>query len=86
VIASPVFIVFFWVRVSYLLHWTAPLLILGYYFLTYIVQKFVMSPIVHHVYLQEKLEGITTQLYAYVCVYIYIFVCMYVEMLIRLSM
>lgn len=42
------------------MHWAAPFLIVGYFLLSYIVQKFLMSPVVHYVYKQERLEGLGT--------------------------
>lgn len=56
-VASPVFIIFFWIKVSYSVHWSAPLIILAYYLATFFIQRFVMSPVARHTFMQEKLEG-----------------------------
>lgn len=57
VLASPIFIIYYWYKVSVTVHYWGPFIILGYYLITYLVQRTVMNPIVHHIYLQEELEG-----------------------------
>eukprot|EP01127_Copromyxa_protea_P019038 TRINITY_DN6097_c0_g1_i1.p1 TRINITY_DN6097_c0_g1~~TRINITY_DN6097_c0_g1_i1.p1 ORF type:complete len:416 (-),score=56.62 TRINITY_DN6097_c0_g1_i1:589-1836(-) len=56
-VASPVFIVFFWIKVSWSVHWSAPIIMLAYYCISFLFQKFIMSPVVRHTFEQEKLEG-----------------------------
>lgn len=55
--SSPIFICYFWWKVTKTLVWWSPVALMGYYLITYLIQRLVMSPIVNHVYKQEKLEG-----------------------------
>eukprot|EP01125_Pyxidicula_operculata_P017186 TRINITY_DN6003_c0_g1_i1.p1 TRINITY_DN6003_c0_g1~~TRINITY_DN6003_c0_g1_i1.p1 ORF type:complete len:662 (+),score=86.56 TRINITY_DN6003_c0_g1_i1:45-2030(+) len=57
IIASPVFIIYFWIKVHQEMNWYTPVVIAGFYLLSYIIQRFIMSPISHRTYIQEKLEG-----------------------------
>lgn len=63
IIACPMFIGFFWYKVSVTLDWLHPFVLFGYYLVGYFLQRFVMSPISRHTYNQEKLEGTKKNLY-----------------------
>eukprot|EP01114_Cavostelium_apophysatum_P024712 TRINITY_DN976_c0_g1_i2.p1 TRINITY_DN976_c0_g1~~TRINITY_DN976_c0_g1_i2.p1 ORF type:complete len:603 (-),score=109.23 TRINITY_DN976_c0_g1_i2:19-1827(-) len=56
-VTSPLLIVVYTYRCAAQIGWYAPLIVLGYFLLGYIINKFIMSPIVKLVFNQEQLEG-----------------------------
>uniref|UniRef100_A0A6B2L0Q5 ABC transporter domain-containing protein n=1 Tax=Arcella intermedia TaxID=1963864 RepID=A0A6B2L0Q5_9EUKA len=57
IVASPVFIAYFWYEITVSVNYWVPLVILAYYLITFVIQRFIMSPISAYTYKQEKLEG-----------------------------
>ncbi|EGC28306.1 hypothetical protein DICPUDRAFT_160365 [Dictyostelium purpureum] len=56
-ITSPMIVIYYTYLTFTTINWYAPLIVYGYFFLGYFLNKLVMSPMVSINYLQDKLEG-----------------------------
>lgn len=54
---APLIILFYTILLSRSINWYAPLLVLGYFVIAYVVNKFLMGPVTNYTYKQEKYEG-----------------------------